>query len=114
MKRMLQTGVCALIVASVPLVAFADANDCKHECQRQFQEDKRECREREAGDQADSARQFEECLRTAEGQVDERRCSLAAAREERRLSRAKQRCDREAKARRHACRADCQQSPSEP
>jgi hypothetical protein len=114
MKRTVLIGAFALLATTASLVALASANDCKHECQGQFQEDKRQCRERDASDAADSSRQLDECLLAADGRADELRCEADAIRGEHRRSREKQRCDREAKQRRDACRAGCQQSPVAP
>ncbi len=106
--------VAALAIVCAPAAAghaTADPDTCKLACQEQFQQDKRECRDRELAAQDASQEEHLACVEEAGGPDDVTRCddtlgsAMAAMQQERRQ------CDREAKERRDACRAACDVSP---
>lgn len=105
---------CALVLGATTAASMAADNDCKLECQRQYQQDKRDCRARDHDGEAQRVRRFDACLRAATDRPGLRTCSLDTVRDERLLARASQFCSRLAKQRRDACRADCDPSPTLP
>ncbi len=114
MKTVLRFGACAVVATAAIVAVQADHNDCLIECQQQFQEDKRACREGSTSGDAEARERLSACLDEAQTRDARRRCALLARGEERRREREKQRCDREAKERRDACRGSCRQSPVDP